>query len=123
MARGSGDRQVAVERLLGLVAKLGLPEVEMSTSYGDPSLKVRGKAMVTVKEPDVLYLPCPLEMKEVLMEAAPQIYYQTDHYKGWPGLLVRLDVIGDEELGLRLENAWRFRAPKTLADKRATSQG
>ena len=30
------------------------------------------------------------------MEMAPDIYYQTDHFKGWPGLLARLDVI--EEL-------------------------
>jgi hypothetical protein len=74
---------------------------------------------VTVKEPDILYLPCPLEVKEMLMEMAPDIYYETDHYKGWPGLLVRLDAISDEELSLRLEDSWRYRAPKKLAAARA----
>lgn len=118
MVRGNDSREVSVERLLKLVRKLGLPEVELSTSYGDPSLKVRGKAMVTVKADDVLYLGCPIEAKEMLMEAAPEIYYQTDHYKGWPGLLVRLAVISDEELSLRLEDAWRHRAPKKLAAAR-----
>ena len=49
------------------------------------------------------------------------IYYQTDHYRGWPGLLVRLDVIGDEELSLRLEDAWRYRAPSRLAATRPTA--
>ena len=119
MARVHGDRSAAIERLKRLVDKLGLREVTWSTSFGDPSLKLRDKALLVVKEPEVLYLPCPLEQKELLMEMAPDIYYQTDHYKGWPGLLVRLDRIGDEELGLRLEDAWRYRAPKKLAAARA----
>jgi hypothetical protein len=64
-----------------------------------------------------MVLPCPLEFKELLMIGAPHIYYQTDHFKGWPGLLVRLDVIDDEELSLRLSDAWQFKAPKSLAAK------
>ncbi|MEP7239996.1 MAG: MmcQ/YjbR family DNA-binding protein [Devosia sp.] len=104
-----------MNRLLRIVERLGLPEVTLSTSYGDPALKVRDKALVVVKEAGSVYLPCPLEMKEVLLEMAPEVYYQTDHYKGWPGLLVRLDAIDDEELGLRLQDAWLYRAPKRLA--------
>jgi hypothetical protein len=122
MPRGHGDRTAAVERLMRLAEGLGLAEVGLSTSYGDPALKVRDKAMGVVKEPGILYLPCPLEQKELLLEMAPEIYYQTDHYKGWPGLLVRLDVIGDEELSLRLEDAWRYRAPKKLAATRPTAK-
>ncbi len=122
MARGSGNRQSAVDRLMRLVGQLGLPEVELSTSFGDPALKLRGKAMMVIKEAGIAYLPCPLEMKEVLLEIAPAIYYQTDHYKGWPGLLVRLDAIGDDELCLRLDDAWRYRAPKKLAAARPTAE-
>jgi hypothetical protein len=118
MAQAAGIRQSAVNRLMRLVEQCELPEVELSTSYGDPSLKLRGKVLVTVKEAGILYLPCPLEVKEMLIEMAPEIYYQTDHYSGWPGLLVRLDPIGDEELALRLEDAWLYRAPKSLAASR-----
>jgi hypothetical protein len=118
MARTRDSREASVQRLMRLVDGLDLPEVELSTSYGDPSLKLRGKAICTVKADDLLYLPCPIEAKEMLMEAAPHIYFQTEHYQGWPGLLVRLDVIGDEELGIRLEDAWRYRAPKRLASTR-----
>ncbi len=121
MASMDSSRDKALSRLMRLVNALGLPEVEVSTSYGDPALKLRGKTMVVVKEAGVLYLPCPLPMKEVLLESAPDIYYQTDHYRGWPGLLVRLDVIGDEELSLRLEDAWRYRAPSRLAATRPTA--
>ena len=46
------------------------------------------------------------------MAAAPRIYFETDHYKGWPAVLVRLSKIDDRELRHRLERAWRHRAPK-----------
>jgi hypothetical protein len=111
-----------MDRMLRLCAALHLPEVSESTSYGAPSLKVRGKNFASVRGPQEMVLHCPLEHKELLMEMAPEIYWQTDHFKGWPGLLVRLDVIGDEELSLRLEDAWRFRAPKRLADAYATAK-
>ena len=113
-----GLKQAAVQRILRVARELGLAEVKLSTHHGDPSLKVRDKAFVTVKEAGTMVLHCPLEMKEVLMEMAPEIYYQTEHFKGWPGLLVRLEVIGDEELSLRIEDAWRFKAPKHLAAAR-----
>jgi hypothetical protein len=110
--------RAAVKRVLKLCKVLGLAEVTEGTSYDQPALRVRDKRFVTIKDGRTLMLPCPLEMKELLMESAPAIYYQTDHFKGWPGILVRLDVIEDEELSLRLENAWRHMAPKTLAKAR-----
>jgi hypothetical protein len=116
------DGKVAsTRRIEKLLRKLKLPEVELSTSYRDPSFRLGKKVIITVKDASVAYLPCPLEMKEVLLEMAPEIYYQTDHYKGWPGLLLRLDAIGDEELGLRLEDSWRRAAPKALAATRHSS--
>ena len=57
------------------------------------ALKVRGKLFLRVKDAGTLVLMCPLEEKELLMEAAPHIYYETDHYKGWPAVLVRVAAI------------------------------
>ncbi len=122
MPRGQDDTTKTVDRLMRLAAALGLPEVELSTSFDDPALKLRGKAMAVVKAPDLLYLPCPLDQKEVLLEMAPEIYFETDHYKGWPGLLVRLEAIGDDELGRRIEDAWRYRAPRRPAQARAEAR-
>jgi hypothetical protein len=45
----------------------------------------------------------------------PEIYYQTDHYVGWPHLPLRVAVIADAELKERLIGAWIYRAPKRLA--------
>lgn len=41
---------------------------------------------------------CPLEEKQLLIEAAPDIYFETDHYRGWPSVLVRIRLISEEGL-------------------------
>ena len=64
--------------------------------------------------PSVLAVRCELERKEVLIEAAPSIYFDEPHYRGFPAVLVRLVEIDEAELGALLEGAWRLRAPKSL---------
>ncbi|MBO0759025.1 MAG: MmcQ/YjbR family DNA-binding protein [Bradyrhizobiaceae bacterium] len=91
-----------------------LSEVEESTSFGTPSIKVRGKFLMRVKDQDTLVFRCPIEEKPLLMAAAPDIYFETDHYRGWPAILVRLAKTSDAELKHCLERAWRFQAPATL---------
>ena len=97
-----------------LAAAAHLPGIEPSTSYGSLSVKVRGKFLAAIKDPKTLSLRCAMEDKEMLFASAPEIYYETDHYKGWPGLLVRLNKITKKELAIRLERAWRIQAPKKL---------
>jgi hypothetical protein len=122
LAMAKSATEKAFERLVRLAKKLKLEDVAVGTTYGSPALRVHDRPFVSVKEDDLMVLHCPLEAKEMLMEMAPDIYFQTDHFKGWPGLLVRLDVITDEELSLRLEDAWRFKAPKKLAAQRPTAK-
>lgn len=94
-----------------------LQEVAVSTWYGTPSLKVAGKGFVRVKAPGTLVVMCPLELKEALLEAEPDLYFETPHYHGWPAMLVRLAAIDDERLQDRIECAWREKAPKKLLDR------
>ncbi|MGK9050321.1 MmcQ/YjbR family DNA-binding protein [Neorhizobium petrolearium] len=108
------------ERLKTLAAEACLPGIEEASHYGQPALKVGGKAFVSVKNDETIVLAIPIEEKERLMEMAPDIYFQTDHYRGWPSLPARVDLIGDDELKVRLAAAWRYKAPKKLA---ATYQG
>jgi hypothetical protein len=105
----------AQKRLARLAAKLRLPEVTEGTSYGTPALLVKGKSFTRLKDHETLVLLVPLEQKELLMEIAPDIYYETDHYRGWPAVLIRLAAISDRELSQRLADGWRHRAPKRLA--------
>jgi hypothetical protein len=107
--------ETACDRLRRLVAEADLPCVEESTSYGNPALKVGGKTFVTVRNSETVVLSISIDDKERLIEMAPEIYYQTDHYVGWPHLPLRVAVIADAELKERLIGAWIYRAPKRLA--------
>ena len=92
-----------------------LPGVEVAPHYGKPWLKVAGKALAgPCRYEGTLAVHCPVALKEALIEARPDVYYDTDHFRGWPSILVRIDVIEDDMLKDRLEAAWRDRAPKRL---------
>lgn len=108
------DMDAIAERLQRLIAQARLPAVEPGLHYGLPAFKVGGKAFVTVKNNETVVLSLPIDRKEQLMEMAPEIYFQTDHYVGWPSLPLRIGAIGDEELLERLIEAWQCRAPKKL---------
>jgi hypothetical protein len=112
------DLDQVFARIEQLARARGLPEVTRATKLGTPALLVRDESFVRLKDADTLVLRCPTEQKALLMEISPDIYFETDHYVGFPAVLIQLAVISDEELSLRLEDAWRFKAPKTLAAKR-----
>ncbi len=101
-----------IDRLLSLAAAARLAGVERSVSCGTPSLKVRGKFLARLYDATTLAIRCPLEEKALLMEAEPQFYFETDHYRGYDAFLVRLDVIDDARLTARLERAWVMQAGK-----------
>ncbi len=62
-----------------------------------------------LKDDHTLVVMCPLDEKEMLMEVDPKVYFETDHYKGWPAVLVRLKAISAPKLRHRLEQAWRLK--------------
>jgi hypothetical protein len=111
----TGSHETDFERIVRLARAAGLAEVVTGTCYGTPALAVRGKAFARMKEAGILVVMCALEEKEMLIELAPDLYFETNHYKGWPAMLVRLGVISDRELTQRLIAAWRQKAPKRLA--------
>lgn len=95
-------------------AASGLPDIEPGTSYGTPALKLGKKLICRVKDADTAVLLAPLDEKEMLMAAAPGIYFETDHYKGWPALLARIHDIPLDELRHRLQQTFLRVAPKRL---------
>ncbi len=107
-----------IERLLRLAAAAGLAGVERSVSYGTPSLKVGGKFLARLKDNDTLVIRCPLAEKTMLMEAEPQYYFETDHYRDYDAMLLRLDTIDDARLLARLERAWEMQASRRAVSLR-----
>jgi hypothetical protein len=106
-----------------LAALDGLPEVTEGTSYGYPTFKVGKKFLCRIKDAGTLVVTCPLEEKEMLMAAAPAIYFETDHYRGWPAVLVRIEEIDTDELRHRLLRAWMVQAPKKLVKQFQSAGG
>jgi hypothetical protein len=95
---------------------LRLPEVEVSTWFGTPSLKVRGKSMCRMRtDPDALVLRViDLGEREALLQGQPDAFFSTPHYDGHPYVLVRLEAVDPGELAELIEDAWRIRAPKRV---------
>jgi len=65
-----------------------------------------------VPQPDTLAVRCAIERKEMLVEAAPDRFFDVDHYHGYPAVLVRLPAIDEAELAALFEAAWKLSAPK-----------
>lgn len=93
-----------------------LPEVALDIWFRTPALKVRGKAFVRLKEDgeNVVFLLESVDEQEGLCDALPAVYWITDHYRGYPAVLARLAALTEPECRLRLERAWRVKAPRTL---------
>jgi hypothetical protein len=89
-----------------------LPGVEVTTSYGTPSLKAAGGFMCRLRtDPDALVLRVvDLGEREALLQGQPDAFFTTPHYDGHPSVLVRLEVVDPQELAELLEEAWRLRA-------------
>ena len=95
---------------------LAWPGVEDGTSYGTPSLKVKGKFLTRLREDgDTLVLTgIGFDEREMLIEAAPEVYSLTPHYKDWPTVLARLSQADPAAIAALLLRRWREVAPKTL---------
>ncbi len=103
-----------------------LPEVEVRSNETAVNFYVRGKQFAWTylervarrhrePRPDVLAIRCAAEEKQSLLESAPEKFFTTDHYKGFPAVLVRLGAVDERELRGLLTAAWRCQAPRTLA--------
>jgi hypothetical protein len=90
-----------------------LPEVEHTTMYGSPALKLHGRflaCMATnkVAEPNTLVVSVGVDQREELITTEPSVYYLKDHYQSYPVVLVRLSRIPADALESLIREAWHF---------------
>jgi hypothetical protein len=99
---------------------LSLPGVEEGTSYGTAAFRVRGKFLARLREDgETLALRIGMDEREVLMRADPEVFFITDHYAGYPAVLIRLSAIPRGALEDVLEQAWASVAPAKLVKARS----
>ena len=92
---------------------LTLPDTYMESFYGTPCPKVNKKAFVSPgREADSFHVMSPHDEKAVLLETDPDTFWQTPHYEGWPGLLVRYGSSDPERIRTVITRAWWDRASK-----------
>ncbi len=101
-----------------------LPEVAEGVWFRTPALNVRSKCFVRLKEDgkSVVFLLESVDEQQFLIEHRPDIYYITDHYRGYPAVLARLSKLTVGECRMRLDTAWQTKAPKTLIKKYRASR-
>lgn len=99
------------------------PNVEESTSWGAPALKVCGQMMACVPtnksaEPGSLLIRMDRAERPALLAEAPELYYAPDHYLGYDGVLVRLAHCTPELMRDLLAMAHKFVSRKRAAPNR-----
>ena len=112
-ARKAAARPVtfAVARQLALA----LPGVVEGTSYRTPAFHVGEKFFFRLREDGAtIALRIDFDTREALMQANPEAFFITEHYRGYPAMCVRLAAVRRAELKSLLEQSWRQVAPKRL---------
>ncbi len=99
-------------------AALKLPSVSEGTSYGTACLRI-GKTMICRLREDgeTLVLKVDPMERDILLEAEPDIFFTTDHYRGYPIVLARLPKADLAHIEMLLKRAWFAAAPKRLTKK------
>ncbi|MCQ6958260.1 MmcQ/YjbR family DNA-binding protein [Mucilaginibacter aquariorum] len=92
---------------------LPLPGVTEKMCFGTPAFYVKKKIFTRIKEDGENLVLGTLE-RDKWMQANPETYYITDHYRNYDYMLVRLDKVDPEELKELLITAWRNRATGKL---------
>lgn len=94
---------------------LAFPGVVARSSYGTPGLYVAKKFMARLREPDVMVLtPIEDDEQRFPMGTQPNVFFLTDHYRGYPAILIQLSKVHPAEMLELIEQSWRRLAPKKL---------
>jgi hypothetical protein len=114
---------------------LAFPETSEKTSFGSSAWVVKDKffvwerplrksdhaalkklGLVAPTEPILGVRTGDLEMKDVLLQRDPRVYFTIPHFEGYPAVLVQLKKISLKELKAVIAEAWLERAPKRVAE-------
>ncbi len=99
---------------------LALPEVTEGTAYGTPAFYLRNKLLARLREDgETLVITIDQAEREFWILMNPSTYFITDHYVGYPKMLVRLSSVQHADLDILLKQAWRMLAPKRLREREA----
>ena len=101
---------------------LSLPGTERGTSYGKPAVKVTSNERAFLfpsHEADTSFgVALDLDSIELLKATDPDTFWQTPHYEGWEGVLIRYDSKDEERVRQVIGRSVAFVAAKPKARPR-----
>jgi len=116
--RGRGDAKKGVTPAAFAKLALALPGAEAGTSHGVPVWRVKKKMFALYREKLAsVGVNVDFDQREVLIQADPETFHFTDHYRNYEIVLVRLAEVRRAELAELLEQSWRRVAPSQLWDE------
>ncbi len=79
---------------------LAMPGTSEGPYFGKPAIFVGEDYLCRIhdKEDAVVLRTGSMEMREVMLEAEPRLFYITDHYKSFPVILARLKALDKKTL-------------------------
>ncbi len=103
---------------------LSFPGCVEGASYGSPSFLVNRKFFTRLRRDDasLVLLEVPFDEREMLIEAEPETFHFTAHYKDYPSVLARIATLHPGSLRAFLERRWRRIAPKKAVKEKDASQ-
>jgi hypothetical protein len=101
---------------------LTLDNTERGSSYGMPAVKVVSNGRTFLfrsHEPDTSFgVAMDLDTIEILKETDPETFWQTPHYVGWEGVLIRYESKDDDRVREIIGRSHEFVAAKPKARPR-----
>lgn len=117
-------------RGFGTVEAIGrtLRDVEVTTAWGQPALKVCGKMFACIAshksaEPNTLVVRMDFAERDALIEDDPDTYYLKEHYLNYPCVLVRLARVSEDALRDLVAGAHRFVSGKPHRESVISKRG
>jgi hypothetical protein len=95
---------------------LSFPETHEKLSYGQPSIFVAKRFFTRLRSEDdsVVLTVESIDERDMLIEAEPEVFFITEHYRNYPHVLARIKHIDEKTLHGMLERHWRRIAPKKV---------
>ncbi len=98
-----------------IALSFGFPGVTEAVSWGQPCLKAHGKLwFFWSPSENVPIFKVSFEERDILVEAHPDTFFYTPHYKSHQLILARPDRIDREWISANLIRVWRAQAPKRV---------
>ncbi len=101
---------------------LALPETTEKISHGEPTWFVRKKVFAAFSNNHhndghvAVTIPAAIGIQQMLIQRNPKTFYRPPYVgvRGWVGIEVK--QVGDKELALHIQEAWRLIAPQKLVE-------